>query len=106
MMGARLKRNCKMCNKRSNLSFDPKNLLCVDCLVIWRDEVVSQHKRGKITFQETYETIIDRCRMTEFEVLDLVFPPLGDEDFQNDRMALKLNFDLDAIDFSEVHEDE
>ena len=36
-MSSRLKRNCKKCNKRANLAFDPKKLLCPDCLVEWRD---------------------------------------------------------------------
>ena len=35
--------------------------------------------------------------MTEKEVLDLVFPPIGKDDFQNDYMALKMNFDIDIV---------
>ena len=96
-MSSRLKRNCKMCNKRSNLSFDPEKLLCPDCLIIWRDNVVSEHKAGKTTFQSAYDSILKRCRMTEKEVLDLVFPPIGKDDFQNDYMALKMNFDIDIV---------
>ena len=97
MMGARLKRNCKMCKKRSNLSFDPEKLLCAECLLIWRDNVVREHKGGKITFQKAYESILKRCRMNEEEVLDLVFPPIGVDDFQSDSMALKMNFDIDVV---------
>ena len=45
--------------------------------------------------------------MNDKEVLDLVFPPLGDKDFQDDDMALQLKFDLDKIKEQERrHEDE
>jgi hypothetical protein len=100
-MSSRLKRNCKMCKKRSNLAFDPEKLLCPDCLVIWRDNVIQQHKEGKITFQDAYESVLKRCRMNEKEVLDLVFPPLGNQDFENEGMALELKFDLDKIERDE-----
>ena len=96
-MSSRLKRNCEMCKKRSNLAFDPEGLLCTDCLIIWRDNVVREHKSGKTTFQNAYDSILKRCRMTEKEVLDLVFPPIGKDDFQNDYMALKMNFDIDIV---------
>ena len=64
-MSSRLKRNCKMCKKRSNLAFDPEKVLCPDCLILWRDNVVREHKAGKITFQKAYESILKRCRMNE-----------------------------------------
>jgi len=106
-VSSRLKRNCKMCKRRSNLAFDPEKLLCPDCLIVWRDTVVKEHRSGKIPFQEAYESILKRCRMNDKEVLDLVFPPLGDKDFQDDDMALQLKFDLDKIKEQERrHEDE
>jgi len=105
-MSSRLKRNCKMCKKRSNLAFDPKGMLCPDCLILWRDNVVTQHKSGKMTFQKAYEAILKRCRMTEQEVLDLVFPPIGPDDFQSDYMALKMNFDIDIVEQMMENEDE
>ena len=105
-MSSRLKRNCKMCKKRSNLAFDPEGLLCADCLIIWRDNVVKEHKAGKTTFQKAFDSILKRCRMTEEEVLDLVFPPIGPDDFQSDSMALKMNFDIDVIKQLEEKENE
>ena len=105
-MSSRLKRNCKMCKKRSNLAFDPQKLLCPECLIKWRDNVVKEHKAGKTPFQEAYDSILKRCRMTEQEVLDLVFPPLGKDDFQSDSMALKMNFDLETIKEIEAKENE
>jgi len=105
-MSSRLKRNCKMCKKRSNLAFDPLKLLCPDCLIVWRDNVVKEHKPGKMPFQEAYDSILKRCRMAEQEVLDLVFPPLGKNDFQSDNMALKMNFDLQTIQEIEAKENE
>ena len=105
-MSSRLKRNCKMCKKRSNLAFDPEKLLCPDCLILWRDNVVKEHKAGKTSFQEAYDSILKRCRMTDQEVLDLVFPPLGKDDFQSDNMALKMKFDLQTIKEIEARENE
>tara|TARA_Y100001963_G_C6493704_1_gene314630 strand:- start:91 stop:408 length:318 start_codon:yes stop_codon:yes gene_type:complete len=105
-MTSRLKRNCKMCKKRSNLAFDPEKLLCADCLVKWRDTVIKEHRSGKMTFQDAYESILKRCRINEDELLDLVFPPLGDDDFQNENMAVSLNFDMDLVKRMEELEDE
>ena len=105
-MSSRLKRNCKMCKKRSNLAFDPERILCPDCLILWRDNVVDQHKSGRMTFQKAYESILKRCRMTEQEVLDLVFPPIGPDDFQSDYMALKMNFDIDVVEKMVENENE
>ena len=96
-----------MCGKRSNLAFDPEKILCPDCLIEWRDEVVKQHKRGKISFQNAYDQIRKRCRMTDQEALDLVFPPLGKDDFQSDNMAISLNFDPEVIrQLEAMHDDE
>ena len=44
--------------------------------------------------------------MTEEEVLDLVFPPIGPDDFMSDSMALKMNFDTDLIKQLEEKENE
>ena len=105
-MSSRLKRNCKMCAKRSNLAFDPDKLLCPDCLIVWRDNVIDQHRNGKIPFQEAYETVLKRCRMNESEVQSLIFPPLGDGDFQSDDTALKLNFNMKEIEKIERRQEE
>ena len=105
-MTSRLKRNCKKCNKRANLAFDPKKMLCPECLVEWRDNVIKEHRAGKMTFQDAYESILKRCRINEDELLDLVFPPLGKDDFQNDNMAVNLNFDMDVVKKMEELEDE
>ena len=109
--GARLKRMCAGCNKRMNLAFDPQGKLCADCLIEWRDETVQRHKNGKISFQDAHEMITERCRMSDYDALELIFPPLGEQDFHSDRMAMKLNFDIDDIKLQEaierrLHEDE
>ena len=96
-MSARLKRFCKgSCGKRRNLKFDPDRILCVDCLVEWRDEQIRLHKNGKMTFEKCFESIKRRMRMGDYEVIELVFPPLDDaHDYQHGAMELK--FDLDKI---------
>ena len=101
-----MKRNCKMCKKRSNLAFDPENLLCPDCLILWRDNVIDQHRNGKMPFQQAYESVLNRCRMNEAEVQNLIFPPLGDGDFQSDETALKLNFNMKEIEKLERRQEE
>ena len=68
--------------------------------------MVKEHKAGKVTFQDAYDLILKRCRMPEEEVLALVFPPLGPDDFQSDTMALKMNFDIDVIKQLEEKENE
>ena len=44
--------------------------------------------------------------MTDEEVLDLVFPPIGPDDFQSENMAMKMNFDVDVIKQLEAQENE
>ena len=109
-MTSRLKRVCAICEKRMNLAFDPDKELCHDCIPIWRDNIASDHKNGKITFEKAFKLIDKRCRgtgMSEYDILDILFPPLGDNDFQDDEMALKLNFNMDRIKEIEArHEDE
>ena len=104
--GARLKRNCIGCNKRKNLAFDPDEKLCADCLIEWRDDVVREHKAGKIAFQPAFEQITRRCRLSDYDALELIFPPLGDDDFQDERMAMKLHFDPKVIEQIERREKE
>ena len=96
-MSARLKKYCKgSCGKRKNLKFDPEGKLCTDCLIEWRDDLISQHKNGKLTFQDCLEQVTKRCRMGEDEALILIFPPLDDSiDFQHG--AMELTFDMDRI---------
>ena len=105
--GARLKRMCAGCNKRMNLAFDTQGKLCADCLIEWRDETVQRHKNGKISFQDAHEMITERCRMSDYDALELIFPPIGKDDFQNEEMALKLNFNIDTVEsLMGVHDDE
>ena len=95
--GSRQKRNCAMCNKRKNLAFDPLEKICADCLVKFRDEIITDHKNGKIAFEPALGQIMSRCRMSEKDALELLFPPLGLDDFQDERMAMKLNFDPQVV---------
>ena len=109
-MSSRLKRVCKMCNKKANLSFDPKKMLCSDCLIVWRDDLVKEHRAGKIPFGSALDQITKRCKMTEKAACDLLFPPIGNGDFYDDRLAMNLHFDPEKIKVLEAmsgrHEDE
>ena len=40
---------------------------------------------------------MSRCRMSEKDALDRLFPPLGLDDFQDERMAMKLHFDPKVV---------
>lgn len=95
--GSRQKRSCAMCNKRKNLAFDPLEKICADCLVDYRDEVITNHKNGKISFENALDEIMSRCRMSEKDALDRLFPPLGLDDFQDERLAMKLHFDPKTV---------
>ena len=45
--------------------------------------------------------------MSDKEAHDLVFPPLGKDDFQSDNMAISLNFDPEVIrQLEAMHDDE
>jgi hypothetical protein len=51
--------------------------------------------------------ITERCRMSDYDALELIFPPIGQDDFQNEEMALKLNFNIDTVEsLMGVHDDE
>ena len=95
--GSRQKRSCAMCNKRKNLAFDPLEKICADCLVDYRDEVITNHKNGKISFENALNEIVSRCRMSEKDALNRLFPPLGLDDFQDERLAMKLHFDPKVV---------
>lgn len=95
--GSRQKRSCAMCNKRKNLAFDPLEKICADCLVDYRDEVITNHKNGKISFENALNEIMSRCRMSEKDALNRLFPPLGLDDFQDERLAMKLHFDPKVV---------
>jgi len=96
-VSARLKQLCKgSCGKRKNLKFDPEGRLCTDCLLEWRDDLIAEHKNGKLTFQDCFEQIKKRCRMSDYDTLEIIFPPL-DDDRDYNQGSLQLKFDLDKI---------
>lgn len=96
-MSARLKQRCKgSCGKRKNLKFDPEGRLCTDCLLKWRDEIITLHKNGGMSFEVCFERVKKRCRMSDYDTLEIIFPPLDDSiDLQHG--GLELKFDLDKI---------
>ena len=109
-MTSRLKRVCAICERRMNLAFDPEKELCHDCISVWRYNIISEHKNGKMTFEKAFKLIEKRSKgsgMSDYDILELIFPPLGENDIQDDRTALNLNFDLDEIKRIEgAHQDE
>ena len=92
-MGARKKRKCEGCGEKANMAYDPEGKLCADCLTSMKDELLGQHRQGKLTYQEAEERLMKRLRFTRFQAEQVLFPPIGEGDFQNPNMALNLRYE-------------
>jgi hypothetical protein len=95
-MGARKKRKCEECGMKANMAYDPEGKLCADCLTSMKDEVLRSHRQGKLTYQEAEEKLMRRLRFSRFQVEAILFPPLGEGDFADPNMGLKLRFNAEA----------
>jgi hypothetical protein len=94
-MGARKKRKCEGegCGVKANMAYDPEGKLCADCLTTMKDDLLGQHRQGKLTYQEAEKRLMKRLRYTRFQAEQVLFPPIGEGDFQNPNMALKLRYE-------------
>jgi hypothetical protein len=92
-MGARKKRKCEECGEKANMAYDPEGKLCADCLTTMKDDLLGQHRQGKLTYQEAEKRLMKRLRYTRFQAEQVLFPPIGEGDFQNPNMALKLRYE-------------
>jgi len=46
-----------------------------------------------LTYQEAEGRLMKRLRFTRFQSEKVLFPPIGEGDFQNPNMALKLRYE-------------
>ena len=92
-MGARKKKKCMECNRKANLSYDPRGELCVDCLTMMKDELLRKHQSGEMTYQDAERILMKRLRFSRFQAEKVLFPPLGEGDFHDPRMDIKLRFE-------------
>jgi len=92
-MGARRKRKCEECGEKRNMAYDPEGKLCADCLTSMKDELLRVHRQGKLTYQEAEERLMKRLRFTRFQAEKVLFPPMGEGDFNNPNMNIKLRYE-------------
>ena len=90
-MGARKKRKCESCGTKSNMAYDGLKLICSDCLKDLQDEVVHEHRNGRMPYHEAESILMERLRLSRFQAEEILHPPLGDGDFQNPRMNIRLS---------------
>ena len=95
-MGSRKKKKCMECGMKANLAYDPRGEKCVDCLTMMKDELLRLHRQGKMTYQEAEERLMKRLRFTRFQAEQVLFPPLGEGDFDDPNMSIRLRFNAEV----------
>jgi len=45
-------------------------------------EIVNRHKKGLLSFHVAYDAMVDGCGLDEGVALKMLFPPIGEDDFQ------------------------
>ena len=96
-MGARKKRKCEECGDKANMAYDPQGLLCAECLKSMQDDIVSRHRNGKMAYHEAESILMERLRLSRLGVEGILNPPLGERDFQNPRMTIRLSEHINSI---------
>jgi len=90
-MGARKKRKCEECGEKANMAYDGQGLLCADCLKAMQDSIVHDHRNGRIPYHEAESILMERLRLSRHGVEEILHPPLGDGDFQNPALSIKMS---------------
>ena len=88
--GARKKRKCQGCGLKMNMAYDGLGMLCADCLKEFQKDVVHRHRSGSIPYHEAESILMERMRFSRFQAEEVLHPALGEGDFQNPDLALKL----------------
>ena len=89
--GARKKRKCQECGTKSNMAYDGLGVLCPDCLKSLKEHSVELHRNGKMPYQEAEAILMERLRLSRFGAEEILSPPLGDGDFKNPRLTVKMS---------------
>lgn len=90
-MSARKKRKCEECGIKANMAYDPEGKLCAECLRDMKNEMLSRHRNGEITYQNAEEVLMKRLRMSRLSVEEILFPPLGTNDFPSEMGGIKMS---------------
>ena len=96
-MGARKKKKCQECGDKANMAYDGHGLLCAECLKVMQDEIVTLHRSGKMVYEVAEKKLMERLRLSRHGVEEILHPPLGEGDFQNPAMSMRMSTHIRSI---------
>ena len=96
-MGARKKRKCEECGEKANMAYDPEGRLCAECLKAMQDEIVTLHRSGKMVYEVAEKKLMERLRLSRHGVEEILHPPLGEGDFQNPALSMRMSAHIRSI---------